>query len=72
MYSTKCESLTGYSVPELTTSGLTHHVNTYFKIGEYIMNAATHPFYLESKIFIDYNFGLMKTQKIKDDVEIIL
>lgn len=24
-YSTRCESLTGYNVPEFTSSGLTHH-----------------------------------------------
>lgn len=66
-YSTKCKSLTSYNIIEMTTSGLTHHVNSFFKIGEPLLNSNTHPFWIESDIYIDYNYGMLKAKKVNND-----
>ena len=40
-YHTNCQSLTGYNIQEVTSSGMTHHVNSFFKIADHILNYAT-------------------------------
>lgn len=69
-YSTKCESLTGYDVPEVTSSGITHHVNDFFIVGDHLLNAITNPFWTASDIFVNLNYGLFKIRKLSDDIEI--
>ncbi|CDW89877.1 UNKNOWN [Stylonychia lemnae] len=65
-YHTNCKSLTGYDVQELTSSGMTHHVNSFFKIGHHVLNYVTPLFW---NVYVNYNFGLLKTRKIGDDLE---
>lgn len=48
-YHTNCESLTGYNLPELTTSGLTHHANGILSIADKMLNMVTHNFWNVSK-----------------------
>lgn len=69
-YSTYCESLTGYEVPELTSSGLTHHVNSFFKIADRVLNMVTPRFWNTSEILMDFNFGLIEITKQGADVEV--
>ena len=44
-YHTNCQSLTGYNLPELTTSGLTHHVNGFIPRADKALNIATNTFW---------------------------
>ena len=69
-YSTHCESLTGYEVPELTSSGLTHHVNSFFKIADRVLNMVTPRFWNTSEILMDFNFGMIEVTKKGADVEV--
>ncbi len=59
-YDTKCKSLTGYNVPELTTSGMSHHVDSFLKFGHKWLPMVTPKFWASSDIIVDYNFGLIK------------
>ncbi len=83
-YHTNCKSLTGYDLTDLTTSGLTHHVNSFLKIwkyglGQHFLNYVTPRFWnvsftnrihllQSSENFVDFNFGLASINKVGDDV----
>lgn len=67
-YDVKCSSLTGYDLFEVTTSGLTHHVNQFFKVGYEMLHFATPEFWRASDVFINYNFGLIQISRKDDDV----
>jgi hypothetical protein len=66
-YSTKCKAMTGYELPELTTSGLTHHVNSFFKIADKVLPMVTPDFWTTSEMLVDFNFGLIQIQRTHDD-----
>lgn len=71
-YHTNCESLTGYNIPEMTSSGLTHHANTFFKVADKCSDRTTPLFWNSSEIFMDFNFGLSEVKRVKDDIEVKL
>jgi hypothetical protein len=43
---------------EMTTSGLTHHVNIFLKIADKALDMVTPRFWNASKLVMDFNFGL--------------
>jgi hypothetical protein len=69
-YETKCKSLTGYNVPELTTSGMTHHVDSFMKFGHKWLPMVTPKFWSASDILVYFNFGLMKIRRTQDEIEV--
>ena len=71
-YHTRCQSLTGYNLPELTTSGLTHHVKTFFPFADRLLSIATPRFWTDSEIYIDFNFGLITVEKTGSDATVTL
>jgi hypothetical protein len=64
--------LTGYNIPELTTSGLTHHANTFFKVANKCSDRTTPLFWNSSEIFMDFNFGVSIIRRVEDDIEVKL
>ncbi len=73
-YETKCKSLTGYNVPELTSSGMSHHVDSFFKgMGQKLLPLVTPKFWSASDLIVDFNFGLIKIAKTQGgDIEVNL
>jgi len=60
LYSTKCLAhFGGYKLYELTSSGLSHHQNHFQLGGFYELSLLSHPFWLESPVHLDLNFGLV-------------
>ena len=58
-YHTNCASATGYNLQELTSSGMTHHVNSFFKIGHYLLNYVT-PRFWNVSVSIQYKTDFYK------------
>ncbi len=72
-YNTHCKSVVGgYLIPELTSSGLTHHANTFMKIADKVLDRCTPLFWNSSDIVMDYNFGIINIHKVNDDIEVSL
>ena len=49
-YHTNCKSMVGYDIPEVTTSGLTHHANSFIGIADRYMDLVTPKFWNVSYI----------------------
>lgn len=63
-YTTQCSSLSGgYAIPELTSSGLTHHVNSFFKIADRVLDLVTPTFWTSRDIYMGFNFGYIEVKK---------
>lgn len=45
---------------------MTHHGNSNWFIADKVMNAVTHPFYMESDVLVDYNFGLLRFDEFEE------
>jgi len=57
----------------MTTSGLTHTANTFFKIADKISDRTTPLFWNSSEIFMDLNFGVAEVKRTQDsDTEVKL
>lgn len=71
-FHSSCKSLaTGYDIIEAASSGLTHH-SQIGGLGEPMLRIFTAPFWMESKRFIDLNYGMTRVRKQGDDVEVII
>eukprot|EP00347_Sterkiella_histriomuscorum_P018200 403346407 len=70
-YHTNCKSLTGYNLQELTSSGMTHHVNSFFKIAHHFLNYVTPRFWNSTEIYVNFNFALIKTKVTKENDVIV-
>ena len=69
-YQTPCESLTGYSVPEYTSSGMTHSLGATVSFGigslaEAVLDLYSNPIYGPELFMFDFNFGkiVIKTRE---------
>lgn len=71
-YHMNCQSLTGYNLTEMTTSGLTHHVNMFAKVADRVMDMVTPLFWNASELVMDFNFGLFRVKRVSNDIEVTL
>ena len=67
MYQTSCESFTGYTIPEFSSSGMTHNMGMEFrgfpKWMKNIKDVWMDPNYSIMRSFIDYNYGHISVDK---------
>ena len=47
---------------------MTHHWNTFFYLGYELLDLFTHRFYVDSELFIDYNYGMIIIKKDGNDI----
>jgi hypothetical protein len=72
-YDTNCKSVAGgYLIPELTSSGLTHHANTFMKVADKVADRCTPHFWNSSELVMDLNFGITKIHRVADDIQVEL
>jgi hypothetical protein len=74
MYQSSCESFSGYTIPEFSSSGMTHNMGLQYggvpKFMENVVDVLLDPNYSVLKAFKDYNFGHITLDRAENSLKI--